>query len=199
MVMYCKELNRKMTNEERRLKDNLRTKIRKQTPEYKEWETVYNKRPEVIESKRVAGLKYYYSETGTIQREKYHSINHQQILDKQKDKRLKTRHSVLVSFSKRMSNTNKPTCACCGLDDHIDFLSLDHIQGRKQMDNIKEITDIGYSSELQFYNLLVWIREHEYLKSLETQYFQVLCHNCNFAKGMVKNKLKCPHKHGDMK
>ena len=40
MVMYCKELNRKMTNEERRLKDNLRTKIRKQTHEYKERETV---------------------------------------------------------------------------------------------------------------------------------------------------------------
>ena len=199
MAMYCKGLNRKMTNEERRLKDNLRTKIRKQTPEFKEWATVYNKRPEVIESKRIAGLKYYYSETGTIQREKYHSTNHQQILDKQKDKRLKTRHSVLVSFSKRMSNTSKPTCACCGLDDSIDFLSLDHIQGKKQMDSIKEITDIGYSSKLGFYELIKWIIDTDYLKHLETNYFQVLCHNCNFAKGMVKNKNRCPHKHGDMK
>ena len=193
-----------------RSRPDVKEKIKKSrsTPEYKEKRRLYEQRPEQVakdkayrnkpdvKAKKNARARVYNARPDVIEhREEYNKLTRPHRIGVQKARRAFLRYDVLMNIS----NAVKPKCACCGLDDHIDFLSLDHVQGRKQMDNIKEITDIGYSSELQFYNLLVWIRENEYLKSLETQYFQVLCHNCNFAKGMVKNKLTCPHKHGDMK
>jgi len=104
------------------------------------------------------------------------------------------RVETLSSLSKRISNSDKPMCACCGLNDHIDFLELDHIQGRELMDSIKELTDIGYSAKKSGIGLWNWLKKHNYLEHLDTDYFQVLCKNCNQAKGMKKNNNTCPHK-----
>ena len=80
-----------------------------------------------------------------------------------------------------------PCCRCCGLNDHIEFLSLDHIAGRKEMDSESELVELGYSSELGTQPLQIWIKKNNFPKG-----FQVLCMNCNFAKGHSKDN-KCPH------
>jgi len=68
-------------------------------------------------------------------------------------------------------------CACCG-ENTLEFLSLDHIQNngaehRRTMKN--EHTDIFH-----------WVHKNGYPEG-----FQVLCMNCNFAKGIMG---ECPHK-----
>jgi hypothetical protein len=51
-----------------------------------------------------------------------------------------------------------------------------------------ELVKLGYSSKLVASSLYVWIRDSKFPEG-----FQVLCTNCNFAKGMKKNKNTCPH------
>ena len=68
-----------------------------------------------------------------------------------------------------------PKCACCG-ERQYEFLSIDHIDGggnhhRKQ---------IGRG-----WPLTLWIVKNDFPPG-----FQVLCHNCNQAKGFYG---KCPH------
>jgi hypothetical protein len=67
-----------------------------------------------------------------------------------------------------------PTCACCG-EKTIEFLQIDHIDGggNKQLRNLKVST------------LYQWLKSHKYPPG-----FQVLCANCNFAKGAYG---VCPH------
>ena len=103
------------------------------------------------------------------------------------------RLGILLKYSKRLSNSDVPICYCCGECFHVDFLAIDHILGKKQMDSIPELVKIGYSSTLDKQNLWVWIRNNNYLSDLKTEYFQILCHNCNTAKGYPKNHNKCPH------
>ena len=74
----------------------------------------------------------------------------------------------------------------------MDFLGIDHVVGKKKMDSIKELTDLDYSSEDFGQTLNVWIIKNNFLSNLKTEYFQILCQNCNFAKGMKKNNKKCP-------
>ena len=87
-----------------------------------------------------------------------------------------------------MSNSNVPCCNCCGENFHINFLAIDHILGRKPMDSEKELTKLVYSSTMSEESLMKFIIENNYPKG-----FQILCHNCNFAKGMPINNNTCPH------
>ncbi len=69
-------------------------------------------------------------------------------------------------------------CACCGLDDFA-FLTLDHIEGggnqhRKEMRETTKTTDI-----------YTWVKKRGYPPG-----FQVLCMNCNWARGKFG---ECPH------
>ena len=64
-------------------------------------------------------------------------------------------------------------CACCGEEDRA-FLSIDHIDGGGSKHR-REIKHSIYS----------WLKQNKYPKG-----FQVLCHNCNQAKGFYG---KCPH------
>lgn len=71
-----------------------------------------------------------------------------------------------------------PFCACCG-EKEIKFLSIDHINGggskhRKGICNGKG----G--------NMSAWLRKNNFPDG-----FQVLCHNCNMAKGFYG---QCPHR-----
>jgi hypothetical protein len=68
-------------------------------------------------------------------------------------------------------------CSCCG-ENEINFLTIDHINGGGTQHRKK----IGISS----YEFYKWIVKNNYPKE-----FQVLCYNCNCAKG--KNS-HCPHK-----
>lgn len=66
-------------------------------------------------------------------------------------------------------------CKCCG-ETTIEFLSLDHIAG----DGAKHRREIGGGA-----NTYRWIIKNNFPPG-----FQVLCMNCNFAKGKSKY---CPH------
>ena len=68
-----------------------------------------------------------------------------------------------------------PKCSCCG-EKEIKFLSIDHINGGGN----KHRKSVTKSS-----GLMGWLIKNNYPVG-----FQVLCHNCNFAKGHYG---KCPH------
>ena len=163
----------KLTDEEL----NARRKEYVSTPEYKAKKRKYakehNQRPDVKARMKITGRKWK-SKPENIEKAK--KVRY--------DKRLK----VLQHYSKHLSNSNIPCCRCCGVNSHIDFLEVDHIAGRKQMDSIAELVQIGYSSKLDGSNLRAWIIENNFPDG-----FQILCQNCNFAKGMKKNNNQCPH------
>jgi len=148
-------------------------KKHKQTPEYKKWAKKhakeYNSRPEV---------KAMYWEIR----------NTPESLANAKNDRNTNRLKILKHYSKLHSNSNIPCCNCCGENFHVDFLALDHIAGKRQMDLEPELKKLKYSSKLKGMNLHRWIIHNNFPDG-----FQILCTNCNFAKGMKKNNNQCPH------
>lgn len=107
--------------------------------------------------------------------------------------RRKLRKIVFSYYSKKHDDSSIPICHCCK-EDFIELLTLDHIQGKKEMDNISELTSLGYSSKLEISKLLVWIKNNNYLSDLKREYFQVLCYNCNQSKGRTSKDNICQHK-----
>ena len=94
---------------------------------------------------------------------------------------------VYSHYSKIISKSEFPCCNCCG-EFEMEFLTLDHIAGRKQMDSKPELKKLGYSSKFQGSTLWLWIKRNNFPEG-----FQVLCQNCNFAKGKKGNNNTCPH------
>ena len=93
--------------------------------------------------------------------------------DKLKEKSILFRKEFLTIYS----DNKEPYCKCCN-EKEIKFLSLDHIYGG----GTKERKLIACKGGNSFY----W-----YLKKLGyPEDYQVLCHNCNMAKGLYG---KCPH------
>jgi len=76
-------------------------------------------------------------------------------------------------------------CVCCGIKG-VDFLTIDHIEGKKEMENNVELKKIGYSSGIRGHHLHRWLVSKKFPRG-----FQILCWNCNFAKGSLG---ECPHK-----
>ncbi len=103
---------------------------------------------------------------------------------------LSLRMKVFPHYSKRHSNSDVPCCRCCGEYSNMEFLAIDHILGKKVMDTIPELIELDYSSKMKKTKLLNWIKNNNYLSNLQTEYFQILCHNCNVVKGVYG---KCPH------
>ncbi len=67
------------------------------------------------------------------------------------------------------------TCVCCG-EKRKEFLALDHINGGGN----KHRKEIGVGERIYS-----WVRKNNY-----PPLFQILCHNCNMAKGIYG---ECPH------
>jgi len=65
-------------------------------------------------------------------------------------------------------------CTCCN-ESNLTFLVIDHINGGGH----KEHSKVGHGTT--FYR---WLRKHNYPDG-----YQILCHNCNFAKRLGP----CPH------
>ena len=84
---------------------------------------------------------------------------------------------VFSVYSKRHSNSNIPCCRCCGINEYMEFLTVDHIYGR---DNLPEDEKDLYGKDLYR-----WLSLNDFPSG-----FQILCWNCNFAK---HNLGKCPH------
>lgn len=91
---------------------------------------------------------------------------------KEIDKRhkLKLRIEVLEHYGGK-----NPRCACCG-EGEIKFLSIDHIRGNGN----KHRGKVGRGNAFYY-----WLKRNNYPKG-----YQILCHNCNLAKGFYG---KCPH------
>ena len=98
------------------------------------------------------------------------------------------RLKILSHYSKHVSNSNISCCNCCGENSHVDFLAIDHIAGKNQIDSEPALTELGYSSKLKGKHLINWIIENNYPDG-----FQILCHNCNVAKGLIGNNNTCTH------
>ena len=79
---------------------------------------------------------------------------------------------------------NKCMCNGCNVRG-FEFLTIDHIVPKREMDKDPKMVAIGYSSKLGANSsLLLW------LDKFKPEGFQILCWNCNFAKGHLG---KCPH------
>lgn len=74
-------------------------------------------------------------------------------------------------------SNGKLECACCE-EKHYGFLTIDHINGGGR----KHIQEVAKGKYIMFYN---WLIKNNYPKG-----FQVLCYNCNCAKG---HHGICPH------
>ena len=148
--------------------NQVKDKARRQTPAYKA-----NK------------INYQQSDKGKLKIKEYQIKNQERTKNERDDNRLK----ILQYYSKRLSKSDIPCCICCGVHSHIDFLAIDHVLGKKQMDSIPELIAIGYSSTMRSIVLNKWIIDNNFPKG-----FQILCHNCNHAKGMSQNKNVCPMK-----
>ena len=71
-----------------------------------------------------------------------------------------------------------PACACCK-EKEIKFLSIDHITGGGNLHR-RNITKTGKGGNMSY-----WLKRNNFPEG-----FQVLCHNCNMAKGFYGF---CPH------
>ena len=84
---------------------------------------------------------------------------------------IKRKLLCFITYSK-----NPPECACCGVKGLI-FLSIDHMNG----DGAKHRKEIGGGDKIYR-----WLIKNNFPTG-----FQVLCYNCNVAKGVLS---QCPHK-----
>mgnify|MGYP006180602373 CR=1 FL=1 len=170
----------------------VKEKLRRQSPERKSWKKDYDARPEIkaYQEARRSTPEYKAKQKG-YKLKPENIAKAKAIADKPENKakakneRDELRLKCLQHYSKIISNSNIPCCNCCGENSYHEFLSLDHIIGKKQMDSIPELVKIGYSSERTSKNLTKWIIHNNFPEG-----FQVLCHNCNLAKGFYG---KCPH------
>ena len=95
----------------------------------------------------------------------YYEAHSVELKTKQKARNRSKREAVLNYYGGR--------CACCG-ESQYEFLAIDHIEGGGR----KHLEQIGQ-------------RIIDYLvKNNLPKGFQVLCHNCNMAKGLYG---QCPH------
>ena len=111
-----------------------------------------------------------------VQTNEERTANQKKNRDKPESK--ENRLKVLQYYSKRLSKSNIPCCNCCGLNSHIEFLTVDHIAGRQEMDSEPELKKLKYISKLSGTALVIWIIKNNFPKG-----FQILCHNCNQTKG----------------
>jgi 5-methylcytosine-specific restriction endonuclease McrA len=88
------------------------------------------------------------------------------------------RKNVISFYSK-----GKNQCVCCGVKG-LPFLTIDHIIPKRQMDKNSKLKKIGYSSRMNPDALVNWLYKYH------PEGFQILCWNCNYAKGA---EGQCPH------
>jgi hypothetical protein len=166
---------------------NKRRRSNYQKPEVKAKKREYYQRPEVKARKKAYSEVYHkeYNQKPEVKAKKREYDLKPKIIARKSKKYDNARLKVLQVYSKRLSNSDIPCCKCCNLNSHIEFLAIDHIEGRMEMDSIPELVKIGYSSKFSTGQLIQWITKNNFPEG-----FQTLCHNCNMAKGFYG---KCFH------
>ena len=117
-----------------------------------------------------------------VQTDEERKVNQKKNRDKPESKQ--NRLKVLQYYSKNLSHSDVPCCNCCGVNSHIEFLTIDHIAGRQEMDSEDKLKKLNYTPKLSGTALVIWIIKNNFPKG-----FQILCHNCNQTKGYYG---KCP-------
>jgi hypothetical protein len=112
--------------------------------------------------------------------------NKDRLNKKQTEDRIKRKKTVFEYYSK-----GKLVCSCCKLDGNygmvvgLDFLTIDHIIPKREMEKDPEMIKMGYRASRKADPLCQWLITNNFPKG-----FQILCWNCNKAKGVLG---KCPH------
>jgi hypothetical protein len=165
----AKEKARKLTSEYK-AKARVRAKKYDSKPEVKAKKKIYNQ-----SSKHKTYLKEYReSPRGKAIRKENRNRPENKL--KMKTRWQEQRVQVYSVYSKRLSNSDIPCCNCCG-ETIMEFLAVDHIKGRKHLpENEKKLTSK---------TLLPFLIKNDYPED-----YQILCHNCNSAKGFYG---QCPH------
>lgn len=141
--------------------------------------------------------KAYYLKNHVVVRakaKKYYENNKEVCKERDKNYRKKIGRVVYLLNARRANkihNTKLKTeaiaaygsrCACCG-EDTPEFLTIDHVHG----DGRSHRREVGRG-----HGIYRWLKKHGYPKDR----FQLLCFNCNCAKGTGK---ECPHQKVDVK
>ena len=130
--------------------------------------------------------KYYRNNKNTIlkRQAKYYSENKEKISKSHvlyyKKTRYKTEREHYFEMRIRIIyyySKGKMCCKCCG-EKHLQFLAIDHKKGGGYQHRKKH--------NLWSKKIYKWIIDKGFPKG-----FQILCHNCNLAKGFYG---QCPHK-----
>ena len=175
------------SKEERRAKKKEYLKEYYSRPEIKAKAKEKRDRPEIKAKTKERNRKYYQRPENMAKAKEIRDRPENRA--KARDEYYKIRLKILQYYSKRLSNSNIPCCHCCGLNSHLDFLSLDHIAGKKEMDSEYELKKLGYSSKLSSAMLFKFLIDNNCPDG-----FQILCTNCNSAKGYPRNNNECPMK-----
>ena len=171
-----------------RKKHNEITRLYRLKPENKEKEkkyrTEYSSRPEVKAKKKEYSskpeVKAKKKEYGKEYNSKSENIIRRIIINNKI--RIDVKTEVFSYYSKKISNSDIPICACCLYDD-LRALTLDHIKGRMNVS----------PEEKQLHGVPLY--KFVKAKGLPDEY-QILCFNCNTMKGI---KPQCPHQLDKMK
>ena len=124
--------------------------------------------------KREADRVYYHGIGKAIKKkwqQRYYQKNCKRLIKKMNITTLKRVKFLRIAALKHYGNK----CACCG-EKQYEFLAIDHIKGG----------GTKHRKSINGKNIYLWLFQQKYPKG-----FQVLCHNCNQAKGYYG---RCPHK-----
>lgn len=160
---FLKRLKVELPNYQKEYYQRNKIKIAKQTKVYQQTHKI-----EIAERKRKYFQVYYQD----------HKI---ELAKRHAEYRIKNRENLRIKGRKRIKELRESIiayyggkCVCCG-ETQFEFLAIDHVNGggSQHRKNIKE-SSVCY-----------WIKKNNYPEG-----FQILCHNCNMAKGFYGH---CPH------
>ena len=109
--------------------------------------------------------------------------NKESINQKAVEKTKQVKLEVMKHYSQVLSNSTIPCCNCCG-ENHLVFLTIDHIEGWKNLDE-PDLSHRSGNKRLVGKELYRHIRNNDFPDG-----YQVLCRNCNSAKS---DEGQCPH------
>lgn len=133
--------------------------------------------PEFMSVKRARRRSWYRRniERARIYRKEHYRLHRLEYLARSKARYERDRGKLRMLVLKHYGGEN-PRCACCP-ESTLEFLQIDHIDGKKEM---------GHDRMFSGDKLYRWIVKHQFPSG-----FQVLCANCNSAKGYYGD---CPHR-----
>lgn len=115
-----------------------------------------------------------------VHRERYHA-NRIENAKTAKERRQRLKRAAFEAYG-------GAKCACCG-EDHMEFLSIDHIAGDGAEHRRQLLKEAGWRvsrSSMCGAHLYKWLKQNNYPPG-----FRVLCMNCNFS---IAKFGYCPHK-----